>query len=121
MIPGHQLSADDLKRYQQEAQMICANDGYIFRGYEGIPFRSKTDVPPDLKADDPRQPVIVIDAKVRVLLLSDPVHLALYEFIWAQAARERFTHPVEEREYDAELKNWRVFIRFGVRWLEMPR
>lgn len=101
-------------------QDLLMTEGYTYPGFEGIPFRSKAAVPPDLKEGDPKQPTLVVDAKVRVLDLSDKDDLALYEFIWDQAAKERFTPPVEERVYDSEIKSWRVFIRFGVKWLEMP-
>jgi hypothetical protein len=100
---------------------ILSYAGKVYPGFEGIPFRASSAAPPpDLKADDPRQPVLVVDAKVRVLDLTDTEDLRLYEFIWDQVAKGRFIQPVEERQYDVELKGWRVFIRFGVRWLEMP-
>ena len=102
-------------------ETILSCGGYVYPGYEGIPFRSASAVPPDLKSDDAVQPTIVVDAKVHVFDLSDPEALEVYQFIWDQVAKGRFVQPVENREYDPDTKNWRVFIRYGVRWLEMPR
>lgn len=100
---------------------ILSYEGHVYPGFDGIPFRSKSSIPPDLKADDAVLPVVVVDAKVKVFDLTNEEQLSHYEFIWDQVAKGRFVQPVEERQYDPELKGWRVFIRFGVRWLEMPR
>lgn len=44
---------------------------YIFPGIDGIPYRNRTGVPPNLKSDLPfrKQPQIVVDAKARVFKL----------------------------------------------------
>lgn len=103
------------------ATIIGQVNGFSFPGFEGIPFRSQSAAPPNLKSDDPKQPIVVVDARVRILDLSKKEDLLAYEYIWDQAAKHRFTEPTEDRQYDPEAKTWRVFIRFGVRWLEMPK
>lgn len=113
------MSEDTASTQKSRRDEILSYEGFVYPGYEGIPFRSKKDAPPDLKKEDP-DPEIVVDAKIRVLDLTKEDDLMLYEFIWDQCAKRRFVHPSEERQYDPELKGWRVLIRFGVQWLEMP-
>lgn len=93
----------------------------IFPGFDGIPFRSNGTAPPNLKADDPRQPILVQDAKVRIFDLSDPEHLAQYEQIWFKIGRGQYKCSAEERQFIPELKNWRVLLRYAEFYFELPK
>jgi hypothetical protein len=99
---------------------LTGTSSHVFQGFDGIPFRGNK-VPPLLKQEDRVQPEVVVDAKVRVLDLTKEEDQKFYEFIWDQVAKGRFTAPVEDRQYDHRIHGWRVLIRFGVRWLEMPK
>lgn len=92
----------------------------ILPGWEGAPFRGKKI--PDLKEDDPRQvqPQQGIEAHVEVLVLGDPVQRKRYQNIM-QIIANGFGHlGKEEMVYDAEIKNWRVMIRWWQIFSHLP-
>ena len=84
-------------------------------GFEGLPFRGLTI--PDLVKDGP-QPIEVLDAKVRIFDLSDPIQLAESEAIYDKIAKGLFLLSREEMEWVPENKNWMLFLRFLPRYAE---
>jgi hypothetical protein len=93
---------------------------YIYRGFGGVPFRSKSKTAPDIKARDPRQPVVTADAHTRIFDLSDPTDLQAYTEIWDKATKGFYVPPVEERQWIPEKQTWKVFMRWGVKYWELP-
>lgn len=101
---------------------VLKQDGehYIFRGYYGIPFRCKSVKPPDIKVGDPKQPKIVDDAKVSLFDFTKPDDLKKYTEILDLVAKGRAVLSVEERQWVPEEKSWRVFLRWGLHYWELP-
>ncbi len=93
---------------------------YVYRGFAGVAFRSKSPTAPDVKARDPRQPVLTADARVRIFDLSDATDLLAYTEVWDKAAKGFFTAPLEERQWVPEKQSWKVFMRWGVKYWELP-
>ena len=92
---------------------------YLFKGYGGVPFRSRSQVPPDIKAEDlKRQPVLVLDAIVEVLTL--PADLARYTEIWDKISKGVAVLSAEDRQWDPATKSWTILLRYGLRYWEMP-
>lgn len=94
---------------------------HIFPGFEGIPFRGKGAAAPNIKDDDPKQPIIVQDAKVKIFDLSDPEQLLQYEQIWFKIGRGQCKLSAEERQFMPELKSWRILLRWAELYFEMPK
>lgn len=93
---------------------------YVYRGFGGVPFRCKSPTPPEIKAKDPRQPVVTADVCVRLFDLSKPDDVRDYAMVWDQATKGFFTAPTEERQWVAEKQTWYVFVRWGVKYWELP-
>jgi len=81
--------------------------------YEGLPY---VGTPYDLKDKDPddQKPQLAHKGQVAILDLSQEDDLQQYRHIVQRLADGKALHSAEERVYDPESKNWRVFIR----WLE---
>lgn len=93
---------------------------YVFKGAGGIPFRSTSSAAPDIKSDElRRQPVIVLDAQVEVLTL--PADVQKYAELWDLFAKGRAVLSAEDRQWIPETKEWRVLLRYGLRWWELPQ
>jgi hypothetical protein len=105
---------------KQGAPVKQEGEHFIFRGFGGVPFRCKTQVPPEIKAKDPRQPVVTADVCVRLFDLSKPEDIKDYAMVWDHAAKGFFTAPTEERQWVAEKQTWYVFVRWGVKYWELP-
>lgn len=88
-----------------------------FPGYEGIPFRSQ-ELP--LIRTKQERPEEVWDAKIAILNLSVEADLKEYENICDMVAKGYYIISKELIEYDADIKNWRVFIRYLERFAERP-
>jgi hypothetical protein len=84
-----------------------------FPGYEGVPFRGPV---PDLKHDDPQhmQPQFGQNVYVKVFNLFDEEQLKQYSDICQMVGNGFAAISSEDRVYDDDIKNWRVFIR----WIE---
>jgi hypothetical protein len=95
-------------------------DYSIFKGFGGVPFRSKSKIPPDLKAADHRQPVITADAAARIFDLGVPEDLLAYTEVWDRATKGYYVAPVEERQWVPEKQTWKIFMRWGVKYWELP-
>ena len=81
--------------------------------WQEFPFRGDI---PDLREDDPehKQPKIGYETHVTVYDLSNPEHLDHYEKVWQMAANSTVIISAEERTYDPDTKNWRVFLRWAL-------
>ena len=91
-----------------------------YPAWEGLPFRGKI---PDLREDDPdyKQPQIGSEAHVTVYDLSNPEHLEHYQKVWQLIANGTAMLSAEERVYDPEIKNWRVFMRWADSFTFAPK
>ena len=93
---------------------------FVYRGFAGVAFRSKSPTAPDIKAKDPRQPIITADVKVRIFDLSNANDLLAYADVWDKTAKGFYVAPVEERQWVPEKQSWKVFMRWGVKYWELP-
>jgi len=93
---------------------------YIYRGFRGVPFRSKSPAAPDIKAKDPKQPLITADARVRIFDLSKPGDLEDYQAVMDGIVKGIYERSSEERQWVPEKQTWFVFLRWGVRYWELP-
>lgn len=98
----------------------ATNGYYIYRGFRGVPFRSKSSVAPDIKAKDPKQPLVTADARVRVFDLSKETDLRDYQAIMDGLVKGIYEPSAEERQWVPEKQTWFVFLRWGVRYWELP-
>jgi len=87
-----------------------------FPGWEGLPFKGRI---PDLREEDVRQPIQGLKVHVRVFDLSDDKDLLYYESI-CQITANGFAHMTENRKYDKDKKNWRVFVRWALLYSFVP-
>lgn len=87
-------------------------------GYEGLPFRGQA--APNLKNDDERQPIEILDAKVGVFDLTKDEDLREYARIWDMIGKGKYLCSAEDRQYDEKISGWRVFLRYAQRYAEMP-
>lgn len=88
-------------------------------GYNGVPFRG---TPPFLKdEDDPaKQPKTAYQVYADIFDLSIPEDLAYYGQVWQLAANGYVLISADERKYDEEKKNWRVFLRWAQPYTYAP-
>lgn len=89
----------------------------VLPGFDGLPFRGRV---PSLKDTDRVQPQTSSQVYVHVLDLSNEKHLKLYRQICQVVGNGMAQISVEERKYDEEKKNWRVFIRWMLNYTHMP-
>ena len=98
-------------------------DGWkVYKGMEGIPFRSKGGQPPLVKSSDPDhiQPTLTHDVKVKVYDLTDEKQLEEYtemlQFCVSGKGRilDRFI------EFDKLKGNWKVFVSWAAYYWENP-
>lgn len=87
----------------------------ILPGFNGVPFRGDV---PMLRDGDPetRQPQMAMQLHVRVFNLADPKDMEYYEKIWQLIANGFALKSSEEKVYDPESKNWRVFMRWAMQF-----
>lgn len=93
------------------------NKGFTFPGHEGLPFRGRI---PSLKDSDPVQPQVGTQVYVDILDLSNKGDLEKYRQICQVVGNGIATISAEERVYDEDKKNWRVFIRWVLNYTHMP-
>ena len=93
----------------------------ILPGLEGKRFRLQSGQKmPMLKKDDPVQPTPVADAHVQVFDLSKPKDLEKYTRVWDEAAKGDVMISVEERHWCEQAQNFKIFLRWGEVFLELP-
>ena len=94
----------------------------VFPGIDGQRFRLWPDQQlPLLKNDDPVQPIPVADARVKIFDLSKPTDIREYEAVWDQAAKGEIIISSEEKQWCEGTQSWKVFLRWGEVYLEMPK
>ncbi len=93
---------------------------YVYKGFRGVPFRSKSPVAPDIKAKDPKQPQVTADVQVRTFDLSNPTDLKDYQTVMDGVVNGLFEFSAEERQWVPEAKTWFIFLRWGIRYWELP-
>jgi hypothetical protein len=89
----------------------------VLPGVDGVPFRGRI---PDLKDTDAKQPEIGYETFVEILDLSKPEDLKHYEDIWQLISNQYALLSSEEKHYDPDRKNWRVFIRWALMYTYVP-
>jgi len=112
------MEAPEAKPRMQDLHTLMGKQAegepFVWPGLDGIPFRGKSI--PMLKENDPEsvRPQVVFEPFVFVLDLSNPQDLEDYRNIWVLVTNNAAVISVEERQYDQEKKNWRVFIRWAL-------
>jgi hypothetical protein len=85
----------------------------VLPGYNGVPHRGPV---PDLKAFDAEKnlPQYGVEVRVDILELNKKEDLKRYNEIMQVVGNGFADISAEERVYDPEIKNWRIFLRWGV-------
>ncbi len=93
---------------------------FVLPGHDGLPFRGSV---PFLKEDDPeqRQPTVSYEPHIWVLDLSKPEDLEDYRSVYQLVTNGMAVISAEEREYDPDIKNWRVFFRWALVFSHMRK
>jgi hypothetical protein len=83
-----------------------------FPGFEGLPFRGHV---PNLKTNDPEpmQPRQGARVHVEILEMSKEDDRKRMAHVFTLVANGTAVISAEEREYDIEAKNWRIFLRWA--------
>lgn len=94
---------------------------FFLPGFQGAPFKGHS--APNLKEDDPdhKKPQIGLEPHVYILNMADKQDHEDYEGVMQLVALNYAVISVEERVYDPELKNWRIFLRWALTISYMPR
>src|ERR1035437_4784661 len=94
---------------------------FTLPGMDGAPFKGGPI--PNLKEDDPayKRPQIGLEPHVFILNLADKQDLIDYQGVMTLVANGYAVISAEERVYDNDVKNWRVFLRWAVTMSYMPR
>ena len=97
------------------------SDRFIWPGWEGFPFRG--DKVSFLKEGDSesRQPQISYEPFVWILDLSNEKDLRDYQDVYQLVVNNAAVISAEERQYDPDKKNWRVFLRWALVYAHMPK
>lgn len=97
------------------------NQNFVLPGYDGLPFRGNAI--PFLKEDDPasRQPQVSYEPHVWILDLSKQEDLDDYRSVYQLVTNGSAIISAEERQYDADAKNWRIFLRWALVFTHMPK
>ena len=92
---------------------------FTFPGWNGLPFRGSI---PSLKETDPeyRQPQVSYEPHIWILNLSVKEDLEDYRSVYQLVTNGSAVISAEERQYDKELKNWRIFLRWALMFTHMP-
>lgn len=91
---------------------------------DGMRFRlHKGQTVPQLKNDDPShlRPQPVADAHVKVFDMSNAEDVAEYTGVWDEASKGNIMISAEERHWSDAIQNFKVFLRWGDVYLEIPR
>jgi len=93
---------------------------FVLPGWDGLPFRGSTI--PFLKEDDPahKQPQVSYEPHVWILDLSKQEDLDDYRAVYQLVTNGSAIISAEERQYDSEAKNWRIFLRWALVFTHMP-
>jgi hypothetical protein len=88
-------------------------------GYNSIPFRG---TPPFLKDldDVTKQPKTAYQVYADIFDLSIPDDRFYYSQVWQLAANGFALISADERQYDEDAKNWRVFLRWALPYTYAP-
>jgi len=112
-------------RWDIDGKLIDPSNGQrdmpaILPGMDGLPFRGHV---PDLKNDDPdhMQPKQGVRAHVEILDMSDEKDRKRMADIYTMYSNGHAVISAEDREYDPETKNWRVFLRWADLYVYNPQ
>jgi hypothetical protein len=92
----------------------------VFPGHNGMPYRGRS---PFLREDDPEhvQPREAFQVHVQIFDLSVEEDLKYYSEVWQTVANGLAFISADERQYDPDKKNWRVFLRWGIPYTYAPK
>jgi len=94
----------------------------VLPGIDGRRFRLRAGQElPLLKKDDPLQPEPVADARVKIFDCSKQEDLSEYARVWDDAAKGDVMISAEERHWCDETQNFKIFLRWGEVYMEMPK
>jgi hypothetical protein len=96
-----------------------ADKEFVLPGWDGLPFRGSV---PCLKESDPeyRQPQVAYEPHVWILDLSVKEDLEDYRSVYQLVTNGSAVISAEERQYDKDIKNWRIFLRWALMFTHMP-
>lgn len=93
---------------------------YVFPGLDGVPYRNRSGIPPELRDKDANRirPRIVNDAHVRIFDLAKSQDLRDYEAVMQKCARDIATISHEDIRYSDEKGTYTCFLRWTEKFLE---
>ena len=93
---------------------------FTLPGWDGMPFRGPI---PYLKESDPdyRQPQVAYEPHVWILDLSLKEDLEDYRSVYQLVTNGAAVISAEERQYDQDSKNWRIFLRWALVFTHIPK
>lgn len=117
------FDADQSNKGGQAPKVDPRTGMYTFPGLDGIPFRGDKPYAPITKEGDPISPKVVTDGRARVFDMSDDQDLTDYADLWSKLSSNpsRYILGFEEKQYNPQAKSWLVFMRWGEKWLEIPK
>lgn len=88
-------------------------------GHQGLPFRGPV---PFIKEDDneEKQPKVGYEVRVDIFELKDDEDRKYYSQVWQLASSGFAIISSEEKVYDVDVKNWRIFLRWALTYTYMP-
>jgi len=111
------MSIADKTRWKLDSKLVDPSGGQRnmaphLPGHDGLPFRG---VPYDRKENDPSsmQPQVGARVHVEVLNMSEPDDRKRMEDIYTMFTNGNAVISAEERQWDDEIKSWRVLLRWA--------
>lgn len=91
----------------------------VLPGHNGIPFRGPV---PFIKEEDDeaKQPKVGYEVRVDIFELRDDEDRKYYSQVWQLASSGFAIISSEEKVYDEDVKNWRIFLRWALTFTYMP-
>ncbi len=89
----------------------------IVPGHGKLPFRGDV---PFLKEDDAEQPETGYEVRVDIFEMKIDEDREYYSDVWQLASTGFAVISSEEKVYDPDVKNWRIFLRWALVYTYMP-
>ena len=117
--------SNDQTRWNIPPSLVDPSEGQrnrdpVYPGIDGIPYRGD---PYDRKENDPDhlQPKQGARVHVEILEMNKPEDRQRMEDIYSMFCNGSAVISAEERQWDEEIKSWRVFIRWADLYLYNPQ
>lgn len=89
----------------------------VLPGRHKLPFRGDV---PFLKEDDAEQPDMACEVRVDIFEMRNDEDRKYYSNVWQLVSLGFAIISSEEKVYDEDVKNWRIFLRWALLYTYMP-